>query len=42
MALENIAHAGKFSSDRSIAQYAEEIWDVTRFGITLESYRPPS
>ena len=27
--LENIASAGKFSSDRTIAQYAEEIWHIT-------------
>ena len=26
--LLNIAHAGKFSSDRTIRQYAEEIWQV--------------
>ena len=26
--LMNIANSGKFSSDRTIAQYAEEIWDI--------------
>ena len=26
--LKNIAHAGKFSSDRTILQYAKEIWNV--------------
>ncbi len=26
--LKNVAHAGKFSSDRTIRQYAEEIWSV--------------
>ena len=26
--LENIASAGKFSSDRTIRQYAEEIWHI--------------
>ena len=26
--LVNIAHAGKFSSDRTIRQYAEDIWNV--------------
>ncbi len=25
----NITHAGKFSSDRTIAEYAEEIWQIT-------------
>ena len=27
--LQNIASAGKFSSDRTIAQYAQEIWHIT-------------
>ena len=27
-ALRNIAHAGKFSSDRSVREYAEKIWRV--------------
>ena len=26
--LKNIANAGKFSSDRTIMEYAKEIWDV--------------
>ncbi|MBI5544966.1 MAG: glycogen/starch/alpha-glucan phosphorylase, partial [Deltaproteobacteria bacterium] len=28
MAILNVARAGKFSSDRTIKQYAEEIWNV--------------
>ncbi|EJW76422.1 hypothetical protein WUBG_12671, partial [Wuchereria bancrofti] len=28
MALMNIASSGKFSTDRTIAEYAREIWDV--------------
>jgi starch phosphorylase len=28
MAIHNIAGSGKFSSDRTIMQYAEEIWGV--------------
>ncbi|NLG34106.1 MAG: glycogen/starch/alpha-glucan phosphorylase [Lentisphaerae bacterium] len=28
MCILNIANAGKFSTDRTIAQYAEEIWDI--------------
>jgi starch phosphorylase len=29
MVVKNIAHSGKFSSDRTIAEYAREIWGVT-------------
>jgi starch phosphorylase len=28
MAIRNTAHMGWFSSDRTISQYAEEIWHV--------------
>ena len=28
MAIMNIATSGKFSSDRTIAEYGREIWDV--------------
>jgi len=28
MCIRNIASSGKFSSDRTIAEYAKEIWDV--------------
>ncbi len=28
MCLQNIASAGKFSSDRTILEYAKDIWDV--------------
>ncbi|HZI02405.1 MAG TPA: glycogen/starch/alpha-glucan phosphorylase, partial [Archangium sp.] len=30
MAIHNVAQAGIFSSDRTIKQYAEEIWRVKR------------
>jgi len=29
-AIMNVARIGKFSSDRTIMQYAEEIWDLQR------------
>ena len=28
-ALLNIAHSGKFSIDRTVAEYAEDIWDIS-------------
>lgn len=28
MSLENIAHSGRFSSDRTITEYAEQIWKI--------------
>jgi len=31
MSIKNIAHAGCFSSDLTIANYAAEIWKVNRF-----------
>jgi starch phosphorylase len=34
-ALINISHSGYFSSDRTIRQYAEEIWNIEPVGITM-------
>ena len=42
MALMNIAASGKFSSDRTIAQYAREIWGVEPSRKTLPApYETP-
>jgi starch phosphorylase len=35
MAIMNVAKSGKFSSDRTIKQYAEEIWNLSPVHITL-------
>ena len=34
MAICNVAKSGKFSSDRTIKQYADEIWDLKSVHIT--------
>ncbi len=39
MALFNVASSGKFSADRTIAEYAREIWDVEP---SEEKLPPPS
>jgi starch phosphorylase len=35
-AILNIAHSGKFSSDRTIAEYAREIWKVAPCSVSIE------
>jgi starch phosphorylase len=37
MSILNVANMGKFSSDRSIQQYADEIWEVSSCDIELDN-----
>ena len=37
MSILNVAHMGRFSSDRTIQQYADEIWDAKPIPISLGS-----
>jgi starch phosphorylase len=32
----NVAHMGKFSSDRAIKEYADEIWNVKPLNVKLD------
>jgi starch phosphorylase len=40
MVVENLAHVGRFSSDRTIREYAEEIWGVEPVPIEVEGFDP--
>ncbi len=37
MSILNVARSGKFSSDRTICEYAQDIWRVSRVPIRLLS-----
>jgi starch phosphorylase len=40
--VKNVAHSGRFSSDRTIREYARDIWDVQPVPITVEPYVDPT
>jgi starch phosphorylase len=40
MVVSNLANMGRFSSDRTIRQYAEEIWDVKALRIAMNGSDP--
>ena len=42
MSILNSARMGKFSSDRTIAEYCNEIWNVKPVDIKIEEYNPNS
>ena len=41
MAVKNIASSGRFSSDRTIAEYAKEIWNVKPVKVQLRPDEGP-
>ena len=41
MAMMNVANVGKFSSDRTIEEYAQEIWHLEKVFIPARRGRKP-
>ncbi|MCA9709167.1 MAG: glycogen/starch/alpha-glucan phosphorylase [Myxococcales bacterium] len=40
MVVSNLANMGRFSSDRTIAEYAEEIWGATPVAVSMDGKNP--
>lgn len=40
MSILNVARSGKFSSDRTIKEYCDEIWNVKPVKVELQDYDP--
>jgi starch phosphorylase len=40
MSILNVANMGKFSTDRTIREYADEIWGLTRSGVPTRETAP--
>ena len=36
MAMLNVAHAGKFTSDRTIQEYVDDIWKLDKVTVELQ------
>ena len=40
MSILNVAHMGRFSSDRSIREYSEQVWGATPTPVRIEAPKP--
>ena len=40
MSILNVARSGKFSSDRTIKEYCDDIWNVQPVKVEMEAYDP--